>query len=56
MKYKGRLQMWIDIFPRTLGPPGPPFDISPRKPKKFFQPKSDLKYFKIKIFFSYKEL
>ncbi|XP_060730490.1 dysferlin isoform X3 [Tachysurus vachellii] len=33
---QGRLQLWVDIFPKSMGPPGTPFNITPRKAKKFF--------------------
>ncbi|GLD68056.1 dysferlin isoform X3, partial [Lates japonicus] len=30
------MMMSVDLFPKSLGPPGPPFNVTPRKAKKFF--------------------
>uniref|UniRef100_A0A3Q3F5Z8 Fer-1 like family member 6 n=1 Tax=Kryptolebias marmoratus TaxID=37003 RepID=A0A3Q3F5Z8_KRYMA len=32
---QGQVQLWVDMFPMDLPHPGPPVDISPRKPKGY---------------------
>lgn len=32
--FQGRIEMWVDMFPKDGPAPGPALDISPRKPKK----------------------
>uniref|UniRef100_H2ZHS9 C2 domain-containing protein n=1 Tax=Ciona savignyi TaxID=51511 RepID=H2ZHS9_CIOSA len=32
----GRLQLWVDMFPKSYGDPGLPYNIEPRKPSKYF--------------------
>lgn len=33
--FQGRIEMWVDMFPKDMTAPGPALDISPRKPKKY---------------------
>lgn len=39
---QGRLELFIDIFPKILGPPGPPFNITPRKPQPYENEQFDI--------------
>nr|XP_039273403.1 myoferlin-like isoform X2 [Styela clava] len=33
---QGRVQLWVDMFPKQYGEPDDPLDITPRKPSEYF--------------------
>lgn len=49
---KGRIEMWVDMFPMDMPAPGPALEISPRKPKRYVggrRTPEDLTIFSIKF-------